>query len=117
MHLLPAHGAAGLDGVALLFAYIAEAHAVSGEVEYIPVLHDGARALNLVAVDPDAALGEDIKYAPDTLGAADKNRVHTADGLIGQAYVRRAGAAYEIFPVVYQRNALVLVYIAPDLRL
>ena len=117
MHALPALSSARFDGVALLFAYISKAHAVSGKVQNVAVAHDGAHTLHLFAVDPDSALGEDVEYAPHALGAADKHRVHTADRGIRQAYIRRFRAADEILPMVYKRNAVILVDISPYLGL
>ena len=114
---LPALRSACLDSVALLFAYIAKAHTVSGKVQNITVAHDSAHALHLFAVDPDSALGEDIEYAPNALRTADKNRVYTADRGVRQADIRRFRAADEVFPMVYERNAVILMDISPYLGL
>ena len=86
---LPALRSARLDRVALLFADIAEANAVSGKVQNITVANNGACCLHLFAVDPNSALGEDIENAPYSLGASDEYRVHTADRCIRQADIRR----------------------------
>ena len=86
---LPALRSARLDRVALLFADIAEANAVSGKVQNITVANNGACCLHLFAVDPNSALGEDVENAPYSLGASDEYRVHSADRCIRQAYIRR----------------------------
>ena len=117
MHALPALRSARLYSVTLLFAYVPKAHAVSGKIENVAVVNDRARALNLFAVYPNSALGEDIEYAPHALWTAYEYGVHAADRGVWQADIRRPRAAYEVFPVVYERHSVVSVDIAPDLRL